>query len=289
MYPRLNNLASALLNVSCSHRSARRRPPGGMSRSGLTLVELLISLSIMSLIAGAVGMLARAVQMSTDYTEQHGDATQQARVALERIGRAVDQATANENYPGAVVFEESVGSWRYPDTLVVWRPATAAANSAGLPLFRELVVFCPNPLVPNELLEITVPNDARQVPPLSSANTWQIEIAALKSASGARRVVLSNKIRVAGAGGSSSDRRGAVRFEAERRPSATQWNAYRAGTVAWENVNWVQGIYGSQTGLAQTWVRAELQLLPVRSGATASVEQVLPMPGSAAVYFQLSR
>ena len=258
------------------------------SRCGLTLLEVMIAMSIMTLIAGTLGTLARAVQMSSDYTEGHAAATQHARVSLERITRAVNQAPASESFPGAAVLSESVSGWRFPDTLVVWRPSGAAANPNGRPLFSEIVVFCPDPATPNRLLEITAPTDLRTVPPLTDSSSWAAELTALKASTTAKKVLLSDLIRVSSTSNGGS-KRGNVRFESRLRPDATQWAGYRGGTTAWEDLAWVQGLYGSRTGLAQNWVRIELQLLPGSAANHASDQQVLPYFGSAAVYYQLTQ
>jgi hypothetical protein len=85
-----------------------------------------------------------------------------------------------------------------------------------------------------------------------------------------------------------SEKRGIVRFEVERRPTAAEWANYRAGTLAWDAISWPQGIYGSQTGLSQTWVRMELQMVPFASSRIVTPsESVLPLFGSGAVYYEL--
>ena len=84
--------------------------------------------------------------------------------------------------------------------------------------------------------------------------------------------------------------RGAARFETRLRPSDTDWANYKAGSVTWMNLPWVQGIYGSQAGLRQVWVRMELQFVPgvdwIESNSAAV--QAIPFFGSAALYYNLS-
>ena len=59
--------------------------------------------------------------------------------------------------------------------------------------------------------------------------------------------------------------RGAIRFERRLRPSAAEWASCQAvltspeetkeeKETAWRSVPWVQGIYGSTTGLRQRFV-----------------------------------
>ena len=83
-----------------------------------------------------------------------------------------------------------------------------------------------------------------------------------------------------------SELRGAVRFEVLLRPSDSQWND---DTISWEKLPWVQGIYGSQTGLRQAWVRIELQLMTGEPPAAGAVDRraVIPCFGSAALYYTM--
>jgi prepilin-type N-terminal cleavage/methylation domain-containing protein len=267
-----------------SANPANRRP-----RRGLTLVELLISMTIMTMIAGAVGMLAHTVQISSDYADGHSMGTQHARVSLERITRAANKAHANDNFPGAAVFATTVSGWRFPDTLVVWKPASQPVNPDGLPLFSELVVFCPDATLPNRLVEITNASDTRQVPALSDAATWASELATLKASTTARKLLLTDLMRTAVLTAGSPNPRGCVRFEVEFRPTAAEWASYKSGATAWNELSFVQDIYGSQTGLARAWIRIELQVVPGANAAGVTAQEVLPFLDSAAVYFELHK
>lgn len=254
------------------------------ARRGLTLVEMLISIAITGMIAVTLGGLARGVQLGSQYCDGRSTATQHARVALERIGRFAREATANENFPGIVGFSSSVGSVSYPETIVIWHPSSSPANPTGLPLFREIVVYAPNAQRPSELLEITAPNDSRQVPAITNTSAWASELANLQTSG--TKTMLTDILRAPLAStGDAASARGAVRFIVERHPTASEWARYRAGTLAFEDVNWVQGMYGTQTGLSQTWLRTELQLIPPGDVAQTPV----PFFGSAAVYFELNR
>ena len=54
---------------------------------------------------------------------------------------------------------------------------------------------------------------------------------------------------------------------------------------------WVQGVYGSQSGLRQAWLRFELQLMPseISADRDSSGQQAIPFFGSAAVYYEMHR
>jgi prepilin-type N-terminal cleavage/methylation domain-containing protein len=278
-------------NVTRYRRLLQFRVPSSTFRAGLTLVELLIAVAIMSLTAMALGTLARATQISASYVQGHSSAAQHARVTMERIQHAVQTATANETFPAAALFAESVSGNRFPDTLVVWKPAegTTVSNPSGLPLFSELAVFCPNPTRANELLEITSRSDLRTVPALSNTSQWTTELTTLKTGNTSKKVVLTDLLRTASADGSGAAR-GCARFEVLLRPSAAEISSYRSGTLAWNAISWPQHWYGENTGMRQTWVRMELQLMPnSRAGGEAPTALAIPFIGSAALYYDISK
>jgi len=257
---------------------------------GMTLVETLLALAIVSMIAVAMAGLATAVQVNNRYTEGHAVAVQHARVALERIERMASEATANEQFPGFLVIEDYVGTWRFPDTLVVWHPraGTSAADPRGLPRFSELVLYYPEPRQPAQFLEVTLPDDTRTVPSPDDAAAWTTEIARIKDGRLGQRVVVTDRVRACVASnGSNAAPRGAVRFESRLRPSADEWSQYRKGTLPWQKLSWVQGIYGSRTGLRQAWLRIELQLTPRGSADSPDTEPAAAFFGSAALYYEM--
>jgi prepilin-type N-terminal cleavage/methylation domain-containing protein len=266
--------------LSKTVRRARRR--------AVTLIELMIAVAVMALMASALGALSHAVKITSDYTEGTSNATQHARVALQRINRAVAQGFANESFPGTVAFADTVGSYTYPDTLVVWYPPSGTpVNPSGLPQFNEIVVFCPNPNSPNQLLEITSPSDTRTVPTPTDLTTWNTELTNMKTGTTSQLVLITDLLRTAPTT-SGATSRAAVRFVVDLRPSAADWASYRAGTLTFANVPWVQTIYGSQTGLRQTWVHSELQLMPGYNLSSDTTGQVtIPFLGSSSLYWNL--
>lgn len=256
----------------------------------MTMVELTVAIAIMLMVVVALGGLTRTVQQSFEYSEGYGAATQHARVVLDRIAQNACQATANELFPGFIVVAETVGTDRYPDTLVVWRPSGAPASPTGLPRYNELLIYCPHPSSPSQLVEITAPTDGRAVPAADNLSAWQTELTALKKASGTKTVVLTTLLRCASTDRSGASKlRGAVRFETRLRPSVADWSAYKAGTVSWMNLPWAQGIYGSKAGLRQAWLRMELQLVPGTEWIESNPEavSVIPFFNSAALYYSL--
>ncbi|MEE9603314.1 MAG: hypothetical protein V3V75_08425, partial [Thermoguttaceae bacterium] len=102
----------------------------------MTLLELVIAMSILVMVAGALGALSKTVQQGYEYNEGHGLATQHGRVTLERIRQTAAEAIANEKFPGMIVLADRVSVWRFPDTLVIWHPETAPVDPDGLPRFN---------------------------------------------------------------------------------------------------------------------------------------------------------
>jgi hypothetical protein len=269
-------------------------------RRGLTMVELLLAMSIMVVIGGVVAGLASAVQSSNDYGQGVARATQHGRVAIERITHMVRTATAAENEPGCAVIDTYVEDFRYPDTLVVWHPTGQPVNPAGPPLASELVIYCPDPSDPRQLVEITAPGDTRTVS-LSAVNAAarQTLVEGIKISSASKKVVLTDLLRVSSAAtdgsgspsGSSQKLRGCVRFDRRALPSESEWANFRASSVAWGDLAWPQGLYGYQQGLRQVWLAIELQIMPnpTVAGTASSASHALPCFGSAALFYELKK
>jgi prepilin-type N-terminal cleavage/methylation domain-containing protein len=260
-------------------------------RRGLTLVELLAVSAILLMMAGTLGSLALSVQNTNRHQFSRGLTLQHGQVLLVRLQRQMQLATANASFPGFASFSTSVGGNSYPDTLVVWRPATAAVDPNGLPRIHELVVYSPNPAAPDELWEITIPSDTRTAPPLTNQAAWLVELDRFRTGANAQRNVLTDLLRIAAPrdhAGKSIGTRAALRFEIQRRPSASQWSSFTSGSTTWDALPWVQGIYGPQVGLAQNWCRFEFQLRP-GDEVTHHRDAAIPFFGSAAVYFPLQK
>ena len=284
-----------------------QRAAGG--RHAMTLVELLLALTMMTFIIGALAVLASGVQIAANYSDGHGTAVQHGRVVLERIARKVQEAYAIETLPGAIMIDTQLGGYDYPNTLVVWHPNGAPANAAGPPLIRELVVYAPNPSSPNELWEVTDANNSMPLD-LSSTTATQMAITAVLNNNTSKKTILTDLVRTATTatlaiggpplggpvsggpfGGSttiSNSQQAAVRFVLATTPSAADWTSYKNGTIAWNNLPWPQDLYGATMGMRQVWIRAELQLNagPI-GGIAGNGQDVVPFLGSATLYYEM--
>lgn len=256
---------------------------------GMTMMEAIVAIAIMGIVAISLAALGSAVETTSEYTFGNGAAIQQARVALLRIRNKISTATASEGFPGFFVSNDFVSGADYPDTLVVWSPLSGAAvNADGPPLYSELLIYCADPAVPNEFVELRAASDVRPTPDLYDASTWLTELAAIKADATADRSVLIETLRTAQPNALTAAR-GVVRFTQRVLPSPTEWASYQAGSTTWENLAWVQDIRGSNFGLRQAWCQIELQLLADEAGRVASSNRILPFFGSAALYYQLEK
>lgn len=276
--------------------SGRPTPAAQASRRALTLIELMISIAVTTVLLGAIASMAATVNQTSAFNAGQNDALLHARVTLDRIERLLSEAYALETYPGAVVVDESVGSYRYPDTLVIWHPAGAPANPAGPPLVKELVIICPNPADPGELIEVTAPDDARTVELNEAAlntSAGRSFIDSLKKASSSVKTQLTPLLATAAvATSNSASLRGCVRFECELHPSTTELANVRSGSASWTSLNWPQNLFSNVCGLRQVWVRSELQLLSEprnTDGTTTPTTVGLPFFGSATSYYTLTK
>jgi hypothetical protein len=274
----------------CPFPKLRRTPVA--SRRALTLLELLIATSIMTIMAGVLGALALSVQMHSEHSQGQGEAVQHARVVLDRIQRTLNEATASEDFPGFAVFGDTVAGYTFPDVLVAWSPIGAPADADGLPRWNEIVVFCPDKSAPNRLLEIRIPGDTRTVPALTDLTTWRSELLSVRQSNTVEKVELTDLVRTASTGsGLGAQTRAAVRFDVQQRPSSVDWQDFKSGGIDWEDLPWVQGIFGSQTGLRQVWCRIELQLTAGSDSEQVAMsgQHALTFFGSAAIYHEMQR
>lgn len=259
------------------------------TRVAMTLVELMIAMTLMACMTGVLATLALAMRQGWEHNAGHALAAQHARVALERISRAVSTAMASEDHPGFFVVYETVSSDRFPDTLVVWTPTGAPSNASGPPLISECTFYCPDPAQPNRLLEITAPTDNRTIPLTDVLNTtaWRATIAGVKTANSSKRTVLTDMLRTASPTSPATMLRGAVRFMPDLRPSVEEWDNPSYG---WFNLSWPQHLFSQDFGVRQAWVRIELQMMPSEAQASgSSADRAVPFFGSAVLVYTVQR
>ncbi len=272
-----------LPNDAASRHWSRR---AGRSRAAFTLAEVLVASAVCVLISGAMAVMADGIEQAASYTFAQETAHQHARVALERIQNAVNNAAATNDNPPVVVLSDVSGVYTFPETLVVWRADT---NGNETPQANELVVFCANPSNPKQLWEMSNSSDSQTVS-MTNVAALQSLVTAMKSNNAAKKSVLTSLLRSCTSHDLGAPKP-ALRFEVVMRPSAADWATYQASSKTaadWSNIPWTQGIYGSNRGLRQVRVNCELQVLPEDRGAIASPDSFsVPFLGSAAMYYEL--
>ena len=231
------------------------------TRSGLSLVELLVAMATLAIIAATLAGLANGAHQSWTYTQQQGTSTQHARVVLHRIAETVAAAASTPTISGVAVVYEDVGSWRFYNTLVVWLTPT---NPDGPPLVQDCVIICPDPADPTQLVEITAPGDTRTLTVTDAAINQPSQKAVIddvKTSPTSQKTVLTDRLRAPVVSGTNV-RRGAIHFVSEERPTDSEIDDYNNGLIAWSDMSWPRDRYGTQTGLRQYRLRIELQLMP---------------------------
>ncbi|MFO0885249.1 MAG: hypothetical protein U0894_13850 [Pirellulales bacterium] len=114
MYHR-NNYARGQSAIVRAVPSQRSTPP-----------ELIISIAIMVMIAGAMAVLSNGVQSAVEHTQGLDLASQHGRIAMSRIDN--NPRDANESFPGVFVLSTTSGSYTFPGIRCL---------SGGLMLLRQ--------------------------------------------------------------------------------------------------------------------------------------------------------
>jgi len=265
----------------------------------MTLLELLVSMSVMLLVVGTLAGLAKGVQLSFEHGEAYGTITQHARVSLDRIARTVNKAHASNQFPGVLVVSDYEGGEWFPETLVVWHPKDKPIAPEGLPQLNELVIYCPSRYPysagekPNCLVEIVIASSTTGAVHAATDTTWwQTTIQNIRRS--IEGDLLTSLVRATALTGGRV--RGAVRFERVLTPSdeeLTGWKTAGSTSSAWDNLPWAHAIRASRatpySGLRQARVRIELQLLRSPTDAAGpEASEAVPFFASAAIYYKKS-
>ena len=263
---------------------ARRR-----SRCAFTLVELLMSVTITSMVSVVLGALMMAMQTAWEHTQGLETIQSQSRAALDRIQYMIAQAGTYQvsGQPvriGVGVVERTVSGTQLPDVLVVWSGGRSGGQvEAGLltrlPVVSEVVFYAADRTDPTRFSEIMLPTNASSLD--FAASNFATTVTTLLTSTSAERVLLCDRVRTSLLTGGNLVPN--VRFEMFESPTATELSGISPGTSAWNNLKWSGGIVMSDSGLRQATVRIELQLerrvnVPARTTASPTA---VPFFGSA--------
>jgi hypothetical protein len=266
-----------------SHRGYDTRT--GPDRSGMTLVELTVAVSVMSLVVVVLAGIMTAVDTARRHVEGLHEATALGRFAIGRVHDAVNRTGTYRIGTGATVPGIKV-VWTdgRPETLVLWTGGRETSLAEQSPLSRrpranELVIVTPDPAEPTRLVEIVVPSAADEVD--FTASSFATRVRQLISSANAEKVTLCNRLRVVRSPEDAEARLAAVRFEQEATPADEQLAATASGGTAWRALPWAGGISTSTSGLRQVALRVEIQVVSFGSAHVSAEAPALPVFGSA--------
>jgi prepilin-type N-terminal cleavage/methylation domain-containing protein len=262
---------------------------GGSAPRGVTLIELLIAITITSMLSVVLGGLVMAVQSAREHTEGLEEATAQAQAALERIKYMVSQAGVYEidSSPtalGLAVVSREWSTYSLPQILVVWSGGREggmadAGTQTRLPVVNELVIYTYDPDDPQRLVELVVEDDSSDID-FTAAGFADTVLALIESES-AEKLLLCDRLRrsvLAGAVPFSDPGVGHVFFEIETLPSDDSIAAATPGTSDWNGLLWSQGVVSSDSGMRQATLRMEVQVEPHRYEVSGAEDSPIAIP-----------
>lgn len=276
--------------TTLSSPATRHAPPATLlppaTRSGFLLIDLLMGMLITAMICGMMGSVILAATSAWDHATGVEDATQQARISMDRIKYMLSQAgvyhvTGQPVMDGIAVVNRTVASVPYPEVLVIWSGGqnggmAAVGLQARLPLVSELVLYAPQTDDPSRLVEITSPTDMSSIDFTSPSFTTTI--LAIVDSSQSKNVLLSDRVHLSSLPSGGATTAGNIRFEVFKSPSGTSLTGVNAGTTEWSNLVWSQGVVTSGSGLRQTTVRMEFQLNLRPNSPTGSLTTTAAFP-----------
>jgi len=258
-------------------------------RAGFTLIELVISMSILSFAAAVFGGLVMAITAAWDHSTALEDSRRQAQSALSRIKWMIQQSgtykvSGKSTQVGIAVVSTTWGSYQAPTSLVIWSGGTnGGMNSLGvqsrLPKASELVVYAPD-TNPARLVEVTFPGSSLDID--FQASSLATTVQTLMASTSRRSVLLCDRLHVTATQGSSSST-GDIRFEVTSSPTDSQISAVAVASQGWNDLPWGQGLVAADRGLRTSNVRIELLLDPDPKKITTDngYSTALPFLGSA--------
>ena len=260
-----------------------------LSRRGLTLAELLISMSILSMMSVVLAGMSHAVNSAWSYTKGVEETDLQARAALERIEFMVLQTgsyrlAGKPTRMGLVVLRRPFGSTDVPDVLVLWTGGrnggmAASGVQSRLPTVGELLIYTTDGKTPNELLEVAFPG---QTTPFDfGAAGLATQVAGLLAADTAEKIPLCDRLRVSSLNSMQST--GHLRFTQTVLPSDDELATAAPLTANWLKLSWPLGQCTNTSGMRQATVRIELQIEPDGIVRASDTVAAIPFFGSASV------
>lgn len=291
------------------------------AKRGMTLAELLISMTILSLMSVVLAGMSNAVNSAWSYTKGIEESDLQARAAFERIEYMVSQSgtyklTGQPTRLGLAVVNRPVGAHQLPDVLVLWTGGRSGGMAASglqsrLPILSELLIYTWNSSTPSQLVEVAFPGQTTAFD--FAATDLATQVTNLLASTSAEGIPICERLRVSSMNASSSSTSlsyptgpsspygpslpetptstpssssaassvGNLRFTLTLTPSDTDLASASPQTTAWTQLNWPQGTFGSRSGIRQANLQIELQVEPDGIVRASDTVTAIPFFGSA--------
>ncbi len=273
-------------------------------RIGMTLAELLISMTILSMMSVVLAGMSNAVNSAWSYTKGIEETDLQAQAALERIEYMVAQTgtyklTGQPTRSGMTVVTRPVGRSQLPDVLVLWtggRSGGMAANGvqSRLPTVGELLIYTWDPNNRANLIEVAFPGQTTSFN--FAASDLSTQVTNLLNATTAEIIPLCARLRVSSLSTTSTTTSssissstmqsvGNLRFTLSQNPTDTELASAAPQTTAWMQLNWPQGTFGNRSGMRQSTLQIELQVEPAGIARASDTVTAIPFFGSASLRY----
>lgn len=270
----------------CVHSCAVRNQ---VSRGGLTLVELLMSMAISSILIVALGGIVTATQSAWKHTQGIEDSQAQVTATFDRMKMMITQAGVYQvsGQPPQVGLAVVTNPWNSIDianTLVVWTGGRNGGISdqgtlTRLPKISELLIYTSDPDDAHKLIEIALPSVDSSIDFNSSSFNSTIR-SAIKSSS-AEAALLTNRIKSSQfilSGNPWGSPVGNIRFDLVKTPSDSSLSGVAPGTSGWMNLPWPQGTASATSGLRQVTINFEIQLEAAERTSLNDVNSTTALP-----------
>ncbi len=208
------HLQCGMRSVECGLGSSLHTPHSTfrISHRGMTLAELLISLTILSIMSVVLAGMSNAVNSAWSYTKGVEDSDLQARAAVERIEYMISQTgvydlAGQPTRVGMAVVRRPVGTNQIPDVLVLWTGGRSGGMSANgvlqrLPTVGELLIYTWDAQSPSQLIEVAFPGQTAAFD--FAASDLATTVANLLTSNAAEKIPLCDRLRLSSLSNSSS-------------------------------------------------------------------------------------
>ena len=200
--------------ANCNHSRDvnRHNKTNSEQRRGMTLAELLISMTILSMMSVVLAGMSNAVNSAWSYTKGVEDSDLQARAAIERIEYMISQTgvydlAGQPTRVGMTVVSRPVGKSLVPDVLVLWTGGRSGGMSANgvlqrLPTVGELLIYTWDANSPSQLIEVAFPGQTASFD--FTASDLATQVANLLTSKTAEKIPLCDRLRLSSLSTSSS-------------------------------------------------------------------------------------